>query len=437
MANAILLKTSSLADIQPLTISGQLLTNSYWTLQDELRKIGQEHAGLLSEPNRNSQRNEIEWTSNLVGKPVPFDKLDAESRRRAEVSLTRLLNDVTGYISRLKASDDKANQRMAEELEFALEVPNEQDIFLIGRQPVLTNWGHVPRGPVVPQQLLWKIVAEAEAAQKRNHEEDLQSQPAPVPRVAEPTGLSTLSVDASGVAVLELDAANDHGFWLTPLLWLLLGLLLLLIGSLLLRHCGIGLPSLYNWAGHGGFNYCSIGERARLRSSVHGKRTALEQELARLKEQLEMKRQACVLAPPSSPSPAPLRKKPSYLVKLERPIIRGAQLCQKIVCNPNVKWRRKQKNKCPKQPPEAINLPSKVMMKGYCHVVVWVHNSAENSAGNFSSKSTLSIDKTQVKAWTFKGRIPSRDMVNFLKSKGRYYTYYVGKFRYPAPPAQR
>ena len=314
MANVNLLQTASLASMQPLTISGQLVINSYWQIKDELRTLGPQHAALLSEPTLNSQLGEVDWTSDLPGTPARLTALQGEDRKAAEDTLAKLCADVEHHINQLDATGDTAKLQRAKALKLALEVVSESDIFVADGQPVLTNWGHLPTGPSAIRQYLWKFV---EQIRGRQHEEALQANAI--------TQNSTIGVSQGGYShhptmeaelrATPLGSTDTHNGGMQALFWLSFIGFSTLIGMLLLQHCALGWPSLSNALGGTAFGYCPTRSAAGQPPAAAGRTAALQGELSRLKRQLALKRQTCQRLEPRPAGPRTTTKQERDRVK--------------------------------------------------------------------------------------------------------------------------
>src|SRR5262245_22580678 len=118
------------------------------------RSVGEEHALLFAEPNPNADTGDIQWYASKEGAARPLSKLAGEERQAAEVHLARLTTDIEAHTATLNRSANAQDQQIAKVLGDALEIPREEDIFVVNGQPVIAAWGHVLRGPGAKHQIL-------------------------------------------------------------------------------------------------------------------------------------------------------------------------------------------------------------------------------------------------------------------------------------------
>src|SRR5580692_4066229 len=154
MAEGVLESTRQL-DLQPLVSNGVPVFRMFGQIRVELlRSLSRDHLALFADPNPDPISGDIQWYAPCPGNIVRLSECPEDARSGYEFHLARLIDDIANHIERLNASSDANARQMANVLAMALEVPDEQHIFVVGEQPVLAGWGHVPRGPAVMRQPL-------------------------------------------------------------------------------------------------------------------------------------------------------------------------------------------------------------------------------------------------------------------------------------------
>lgn len=240
-----------------------------------LQRLGPEHAALLAEPQHDPERRSVDWYTDTDGPAVPVSQLPPDEAEALRAKAGALARDIQTLAKQLDAEGHNA-ALSGQLLALALRHPADDDLWSVNGRPVLTNWGFAPGAVGAQPQDLTRLGAFA---------------PAPAPAAA------TAAAVAAPVAAAP---AATRGCLLSPG-WLLPLFLLLLLLWLLAAMLGL-LPSPLP-------SGCFRDDQARQAvEAAEARRAALEDELARLREQLSLRAQLCKPAP--TPPPAPVEKQP-------------------------------------------------------------------------------------------------------------------------------
>lgn len=257
--------------MRALSARGIFATDCHAQLRAILLRLGLDHAALLAEPQHAPDGRSIDWYAEGDGPVAPASSLPPDEAARLRARAGELAGDIQAMLANGGAGD--SSLRGGELLRLALQHPGVDDLWSAGGRPVLVNWGFAPAAADArPQDLVRSGAA-------------IQSAGPPAVSAAATTAEAPAGADAG-----ERRAA----FWgpgcLLPLLLLLLLLWLLaallgLLPSPLPAGC-IPVPD-------------SQADLARLESE----RAALEDELGRIRNELEQRAAMC--RPAAQPKPAP------------------------------------------------------------------------------------------------------------------------------------
>ena len=312
MTDANALPTMHGNDFQALRVSGIQVIQTYPQIVNAVRRtLGPEHAALFAEPNIDPTTGDIQWYPRVSGKTQLLSTLDPQERATAELNLARLVNDIHNHADTLADSKQSGDHVVAENLRLALEVPDSDHVAMVGDQPVLFGWGHVPRGPATPRHLLRKLTqrrleAEKAAAEEKERAAAQQFAPPVEPAQAMP-GETRIERTASGRYRLLVHSqivappipVRHSWSWLSPLAWILFSFLALAIGWLLLKHCALGLPSFIDPVARPLLDYCRVETVAQGDDAAM---TAFRRRIEQLDEQVRTRRLACAPPQPAGPT---------------------------------------------------------------------------------------------------------------------------------------
>lgn len=301
------------------------------------RTLGPEHAALFAEPNIDSTTGDIQWYPRVPGDIRLFSDMTGEERRAADLRLAQLVNDIHNHADTLADSNKSADHFVAENLRHALEVPDADHVALVGGQPVLFGWGHIPRGPATPRHLLRKLAKQrldeeaARIAAEKARQQRAYDPPSPTYRAPGDSGLERLGDDRFRLRVHTQVAAPavappppQSRAWLRLLSWTAFGLLALAIGWLLLKHCALGWPYFVDASSRPLLDYCS--GQAVAAADDPGL-SAMRRRVAELDEQIRTRRLACTARQPDQPrgNPNPPARLPQGEVE-KRVIDKGGKI---------------------------------------------------------------------------------------------------------------
>lgn len=114
-------------------------------------RLGPGHAALFARPREAGAF--IEWHAAVDGPMRRFVDLPAEERAEVQSRLGRLVGEIRGEAARLGASADEEERSLGALIAAALEIPGLDRVYVVGDQPVLTDWGSIaldPTGRGVP-----------------------------------------------------------------------------------------------------------------------------------------------------------------------------------------------------------------------------------------------------------------------------------------------
>ncbi len=284
MFEAFLVTTSS-EGLRPL---GSAAQRSYELVSGSLRdRLGDRHANLFSEPVATSYGDRFDWYAPISGKAVPLADLESEDQDSVREALGVLVQDILAEAGRLNESRSPQDQRLADALTNALEIPSDDMIYVVrdtnnALHPVLVSWAWARDDQQNVRGILTGLI----------------------PRH------SAKPVTAFGGQAGDSGHAAGRGFgWLWSLLlllgWLLLGLILAAILYLLIEPCGVG---------RSGFHFCPEPAKTVV---VSGDQTyVLEDEVAALERELALQTRMC--QPDYSGSEAPVTDKAELERRLKK-----------------------------------------------------------------------------------------------------------------------
>jgi len=138
------LRSGSLNDILALGENGQPVYASALQLRETLRLRKQPAiADCLAIPQLNEAGDRLDWYSPREGKVVSWAAATDSARASALRQLENCLNVVAQIGNTAKSSEKPANQFFGSLLEKAFRFPDQNHVYLVGGQPVITFWGFV------------------------------------------------------------------------------------------------------------------------------------------------------------------------------------------------------------------------------------------------------------------------------------------------------
>lgn len=285
---ATLITTTPKASMQSLAFQGIMVYASYPQIRDMLlRRFGDEYALLFARPEENAKDGNIDWYSPVQGDAKKLLDLPEEERGAICATIESMANEIRNFAEELIQSREPLKVTRGNILKLALRYPDENAIYVIGKQPVVTCWGFAPGTSGVEGCNLTRLAPGA--------------RPQPAPQAPPPPAAPARVVEPAPVAAAASRPWN--WWWLLPLLPLLL-LLLLLFTSFgpipaLSGNSLINLPSLPFFAEERD----DSGRISQLEAEINGLRSDLAKRAAMCAPE---KSEPRVQAAPSRPA-APVR----------------------------------------------------------------------------------------------------------------------------------
>jgi hypothetical protein len=279
--------------VRPLGVRGEPLHNAAPQLRRVLqRRLGNEAADLLAEPQVHEDGKAIDWYAGWPGPVRPVDTLTVAERQQVMAGVERTLAEIR------RLGDELAGHGPREEtgvvglsLQLAARLPAPSFVFLVGDRPVIVAWGYEKdAAPALPPAGVNRVPERRSVLQ------------------APATQGSVLQAGPRPIATATLPVAGGIP-WVRTLV-LALPLLLLLIGAAwLLRSLLPVEPALDIATREGPDAPPPIAAPDRLpllRASLSGEQTrskALKAELAMAEAELKKRIASC--KPPEAPKPPP------------------------------------------------------------------------------------------------------------------------------------
>lgn len=218
VVNKAFLRSGKLESYLPMGENGQAVYISALQLRETLRLRGKAHISqCLAIPQPNETGERIDWYSAIDGSVIPWSAASEEERTSAYEILKQNQADLLAFSEKEQQKADKESQLFGALLSKTIQFPDENHVFIVNGQPVITFWGFVSANQVLrvdPVACLKPAVAPP-----------LQPAATIIPPVQE-------------TAVIT---EQKRPWW--RFLWWLLPLLLLLLAILFLRGC-FSTPSL-------------------------------------------------------------------------------------------------------------------------------------------------------------------------------------------------
>ena len=195
------LTSSRRGDMQALAVRGIFATDCYPQIHGLIRRaLGPDCAALLAEPQHDAAQQRIDWYTSREGTAVPANELPPEAAQALREKAARHAAAIAALARRHEAAPGDMAGDMAL---LALRHVAEDDLWSVGGEPVLINWGFAPGRAGAQAQDLSRLGAT----------------PPPAP-----------PVQAATTTPPPVAPTGGHGclWWLLPLLLLLLLLWLLL-----------------------------------------------------------------------------------------------------------------------------------------------------------------------------------------------------------------
>ena len=130
--------------VRPLGVRGEPLHNAAGQIRRVIRRrLGDDAAGLLADPQPHEDGKTIDWYADGEGPIRPLEALAAEARRKVLADVDRGLADIDRLGGTLAQTQDKEHAGIVGlSLKLAARRPAETFVFLVGEKPVVVCWGY-------------------------------------------------------------------------------------------------------------------------------------------------------------------------------------------------------------------------------------------------------------------------------------------------------
>ena len=167
-----LIASTPRADMHTLAFQGITAISCYAQIREMLlRKFGDECMLLFAKPVENAANDEIDWYSPVQGPVQKMQDLPAEEQEKAQAFISRMAGEILRYAEELIQSGEHLKVTRGNILRLALSYPDNNCLYVVGKQPVFTCWGCGPGTPgVEPENLARLAVTKSRPAQNPPHQ---------------------------------------------------------------------------------------------------------------------------------------------------------------------------------------------------------------------------------------------------------------------------
>ena len=144
MAGGTTLIATTQSGVRPLGVRGEPLHNAAPQLRRVVRRrLGDEAAGLLADPQPHEDGKAIDWYADWPGPVQPLSALDAARRAEVMQTVERRLADIRRLGDALAGAGAREDMGVVGlSLQLAARAPAPSFIFLVGARPVIVCWGY-------------------------------------------------------------------------------------------------------------------------------------------------------------------------------------------------------------------------------------------------------------------------------------------------------
>jgi hypothetical protein len=204
------------------------------------REVGPDAAILLAEPVQDPARGQTHWHIAAENDPVPLSALTGSERAELVAQLGALRDKIAARARQLEALGGEANARLAAAMLALIQVPDEEnDVWSVAGQPVLTAWGRRTGTTARPAAII---------AARSRVPTSIGAPAVSANRLLQQTGGAATRDGGAAVNPTALQASpaprRSSAFWYSPLLWALFLVILGGIYYLLLAACALQVPIL-------------------------------------------------------------------------------------------------------------------------------------------------------------------------------------------------
>ena len=139
-----------LSDHEALGVGGDPIYRAAEQIRTLLQKeLGEPVAQIFAVPVRNDKTNELDWYSPIEGSVIQLQQLSLEDQARIKEIIAVRFASIDQFGARLKNEiGTEAARTYASLLDSAKSYPNDEQIFVINGQPVITFWGSSPNSRI-------------------------------------------------------------------------------------------------------------------------------------------------------------------------------------------------------------------------------------------------------------------------------------------------
>lgn len=187
---------------------------AYPQILELLKRIFGAENHLLAEPIRRQGASDIDWYTPAPGAICPFAALEADRQRWLVDEVSRRLSLIEKAIESLKVEATQDASHYASLLERAIIVPDDNSLWLVGNEPVITGWGF--RKDSLPDGMKLRVFIERESARLAPPppDEPVVAPPPPPPHpMAPPTAKRPVAL-AAALAITLAIAIGAAVWWL-------------------------------------------------------------------------------------------------------------------------------------------------------------------------------------------------------------------------------
>lgn len=144
MAAETTLIVTTRSGVRPLGVRGEPLHNAAPQLRRVVRRrLGDDAAGLLADPQLHEDGKAIDWYADWTGQIQPLSALAPERRAEVTAMVERTLADIRRLGDTLAGAGPREDMGVVGlSLQLAARAPAESFIFTVGDRPVIVGWGY-------------------------------------------------------------------------------------------------------------------------------------------------------------------------------------------------------------------------------------------------------------------------------------------------------
>jgi hypothetical protein len=156
-----LISTTQGGETRLIGVQGEPVVHLYQQLSQIVANRTRDKAcgNLFAEPVIDRDSGEISWYSKVEGPLRRIRALEEAERLPAEKKIADIVGRISGVIDGLEISDRSDQQRLGLNLRMAMKHLSVDDLYLVGDQPVLVNWGSQSASGSSQADLMHRLVS--------------------------------------------------------------------------------------------------------------------------------------------------------------------------------------------------------------------------------------------------------------------------------------